>query len=116
MGVIELDNIPEYIRKNSKLTNFVNKLLILITSYYDINDNIEIMVLGDGAPWIKNIAKVIQEYFPKNKVHYTIDNFILQVDLKNYIRFKIKIKKIEKLIIKPLIIFIMQNMKNYYNA
>ncbi|RUO85722.1 UPF0236 family transposase-like protein, partial [Spiroplasma endosymbiont of Megaselia nigra] len=77
LGVIELDNIPEYIKKNSKLTNFVNKLLTLITSYYDINDNIEFMVLGDGAPWIKNMAKFIQEYFPKNKVHYTIDKFHL---------------------------------------
>ncbi|UZQ29736.1 MAG: hypothetical protein OHM56_11430 [Spiroplasma phoeniceum] len=41
---------------------------LLITSYYDINDNIEFMVLGDGTPWIKNIAKFIQEYFPKNKI------------------------------------------------
>ncbi|MGL5205158.1 MAG: Mbov_0401 family ICE element transposase-like protein, partial [Metamycoplasmataceae bacterium] len=53
LGIIELDNIPEYIKKYCKLTSFVNKLLLLITSYYDINDNVEIMVLGDGAPWIK---------------------------------------------------------------
>ncbi|WP_338955873.1 Mbov_0401 family ICE element transposase-like protein [Spiroplasma endosymbiont of Polydrusus cervinus] len=93
LGVIELDNIPEYIKKNSKLTNFVNKLLILITSYYDINDNIEIMVLGDGAPWIKNIAKLIQEYFPKNKVHYTIDKFHLTSRFKKLYPYQSKNKQ-----------------------
>ncbi|WP_151202495.1 hypothetical protein [Spiroplasma phoeniceum] len=49
---------------NSKLTNFVNKLLTLITSYYDINDNIEFMVLGDGAPWVKNMGKIYSRIFP----------------------------------------------------
>ncbi len=93
LGVIELDNIPEYIRKNSKLTNFVSKLLILIIIYYDINDNIEIMVLGDGAPWIKNIAKVIQEYFPKNKVHYTIDKFHLTSRFKKLYPYQSKNKQ-----------------------
>ncbi len=93
LGVIELDNIPEYIKKNSKLTNFVNKLLTLITSYYDINDNIEFMVLGDGAPWIKNIAKFIQEYFPKNKVHYTIDKFHLTSIFKKLYPYQSKNKK-----------------------
>ncbi len=93
LGVIELDNIPEYIRKNSKLTNFVSKLLILIISYYDINDNIEIMVLGDGAPWIKNIAKFIQEYFPKNKVHYTIDKFHLTSRFKKLYPYQSKNKQ-----------------------
>ncbi|MBH8622687.1 hypothetical protein TS70_01920 [Spiroplasma sp. hyd1] len=92
LGVIELDNIPEYIKKDGKLTNFVNKLLILITSYYDISDNIEIMVLGDGAPWIKNIAKFIQEYFPKNKVHYTIDKFHLTKRFKDLFPFQHKNK------------------------
>ncbi|WP_053391330.1 hypothetical protein [Spiroplasma kunkelii] len=91
LGVIELDNIPEYIKK-SKLTNFVNKLLILITSYYDINDHIEIMVLGDGDPWIKNIAKFIQEYFPKNKVHYTIDKFHITKRFKDLFPFQHKNK------------------------
>ncbi len=93
LGVIELDNIPEYIKKNSKLTNFVNKLLTLITSYYDINNNIEFMVLGYGAPWIKNIAKFIQEYFPKNKVHYTIDKFHLTSRFKKLYPYQSKNKQ-----------------------
>ncbi|RUP74917.1 hypothetical protein D6D54_09235, partial [Spiroplasma poulsonii] len=93
MGVIELDNIPEYIKKNSKLTNFVNKLLTLITNYYDINDNIEFMVLGDGATWIKNMAKFIQEYFPKNKVHYTIDKFHLTSRFKKLYPYQSKNKE-----------------------
>ncbi|GAA6237919.1 MAG: hypothetical protein SPLM_00440, partial [Spiroplasma phoeniceum] len=93
LSVIELDNIPEYIKKNSKLTNFVNKLLTLITSYYDINDNIEFMVLGDGAPWIKNMAKFIQKYFPKNKVHYTIDKFHLTSRFKKLYPYQSKNKE-----------------------
>lgn len=93
LGVIELDNIPEYIKKNSKLTNFVNKLLTLITSYYDVNDNIEFMVLGDGALWIKNIVKFIQEYFPKNKVHYTIDKFHLTSRFKKLYPYQSKNKE-----------------------
>ncbi len=93
LGVIELDNIPEYIKKDGKLTNFISKLLILITSYYDINDNIEIRVLGDGATWIKNIAKFIQEYFSKNKVHYTIDKFHLTSRFKKLYPYQSKNKE-----------------------
>ncbi len=93
LGVIELYSIPEYIKKNSKLTNFVNKLLTLITSYYDVNDNIEFMVLGDGAPWIKNIVKFIQEYFPKNKVHYTIYKLHLTSRFKKLYPYQSKNKE-----------------------
>ncbi len=88
-----MDNIPEYIKKNSKLTNFVNKLLTLITSYYDINNNIEFIVLVDGAPWIKNIAKFIQEYFPKNKVHYKRDKFHLTSRFKKLYPYQSKNKQ-----------------------
>ncbi|WP_053391333.1 hypothetical protein [Spiroplasma kunkelii] len=50
------------------------------------------MVLGDGAPWIKNIAKFIQEYFLKNKVHYTIDKFHLTKRFKDLFPFQHKNK------------------------
>ncbi|WP_348735815.1 UPF0236 family transposase-like protein [Spiroplasma endosymbiont of Ammophila pubescens] len=51
------------------------------------------MVLGDGAPWIKNMAKFIQEYFPKNKVHYTLDKFHLTSRFKKLYPYQSKNKK-----------------------
>ncbi len=51
------------------------------------------MVLGDGAPWIKNMVKFIQEYFPKNKVHYTIDKFHLTSRFKKLYPYQSKKKQ-----------------------
>jgi hypothetical protein len=46
------------------------------------------------------------QYFLKNKINYTIDKFhITSSRFKIYIRFKVKTSKIEKYIIKLLIIF-----------
>ncbi|UZQ29550.1 MAG: hypothetical protein OHM56_10335 [Spiroplasma phoeniceum] len=101
------------IKTNSKLTNFVSKLLTLITSYYDINDNIEFMVSGEGAPWIKNMAKFIQEHFPKNKVHYTIDKFHLTSIFKKLYPFQGKNKQNKETYHKAVNYFLMLNIKNY---
>ncbi len=51
------------------------------------------MVLGDGALWIKNMAKFIQEYFPKNKVHHMIDKFYLTSRLKKLYLYQSKNKQ-----------------------
>ncbi len=51
------------------------------------------MVLGDGALWIKNMVKFIQEYFPKNKVHYTIDKFRLTSRFKKLYPYQSKNKE-----------------------
>ncbi len=91
-------------------------MLKLITSYYDINDNIGFMVLWDGAPWIKNIVKFIQEYSPKNKVHYTIDKFHLTSIFKKLYPYQSKNKQNKETYHKAVDYFLMLNMKNYYNV
>ncbi|UZQ30403.1 MAG: hypothetical protein OHM56_02365 [Spiroplasma phoeniceum] len=51
------------------------------------------MALGYGTPLIKNIAKFIQEYFSKNKAHYTIDKFHLTSRFKKLYPYQSKNKQ-----------------------
>ncbi len=55
--------------------------------------NIEIMILGDGALWIKNTKNSMHQYFPKNKIHYTIDKFHLTSRFKKLYPFQSKNKQ-----------------------
>ncbi|WFH00515.1 UPF0236 family protein [Spiroplasma citri] len=93
LGVYEIDNIPIYISKKTKLTRFVVKLILLIISNYNIQDDTEIMILGDGANWIKGVKKDIANRFPNNKVHYTIDKFHLVKRFKDLLPHRSIIKE-----------------------
>ncbi|APE74112.1 Mbov_0401 family ICE element transposase-like protein [Spiroplasma citri] len=93
LGVYEIDNIPIYISKKTKLTRFVVKLILLIISNYNIQDDTEIMILGDGANWIKGVKKDIANRFPNNKVHYTIDKFHLVKRFKDLLPHRRIIKE-----------------------
>ncbi|WFG97537.1 UPF0236 family protein [Spiroplasma citri] len=97
LGVYEIDNIPIYISKKTKLTRFVVKLILLIISNYNIQDDTEIMILGDGADWIKGVKKVIANRFPNNKVHYTIDKFHLKSRFENLFPFQSKTAEIKEI-------------------
>nr|CAL00055.1 conserved hypothetical upf0236 protein [Spiroplasma citri] len=96
LGVYEIDNIPIYISKKTKLNRFVVKLILLIVSNYNIQDDTEIMILGDGANWIKGVKKDIANRFPNNKVHYTIDKFHLIKRFKDLLPHRRIIKENEE--------------------
>ncbi len=72
-----MDNIPDYLKKEANLKPVLIKLFTLIETHYNLTPNIEIMILGDGVLWIKNTKNFMNQYFPKNKIHYTIDKFHL---------------------------------------
>ncbi|PQP78590.1 hypothetical protein C6B38_05305, partial [Spiroplasma sp. ChiS] len=76
---------------------FVVKLILLIISNYNIQDDTEIMILGDGADWIKGVKKVIANRFPNNKVHYTIDKFHLKSRFEKLFPFQSKNAEIKKI-------------------
>ncbi|MBW3058592.1 MAG: hypothetical protein CXB60_05710 [Spiroplasma poulsonii] len=84
LGIFEMDNIPDYLKKEANLKPVLLKLFTLIETHYNMTPNIEIMILGDGAPWIKNTKNFMHQYFPKNKIHYTIDFLRYPFLLKYY--------------------------------
>ncbi|WP_310612864.1 hypothetical protein [Spiroplasma citri] len=65
----------------------------MIISNYNIQDDTEIMILGDGANWIKGVKKDIANRFPNNKVHYTIDKFNLVKRFKDLLPHRRIIKE-----------------------
>ncbi|WFH00047.1 UPF0236 family protein [Spiroplasma citri] len=97
LGVYEMDNIPNYITKKTKLRPFVVKLILLIINNYNIQNDTEIMILGDGANWIKGVKKDIADRFPNNKVHYTIDKVNLNNRFKNLFPFQRKNAEINEI-------------------
>ncbi|WP_338966251.1 MULTISPECIES: Mbov_0401 family ICE element transposase-like protein [unclassified Spiroplasma] len=93
LGIFEMDNIPDYLKKEANLKPVLIKLFTLIETHYNMTPNIEIMILGDGAPWIKNTKNFMHQYFPKNKIHYTIDKFHLTSRFKKLYPYQNKNKK-----------------------
>ncbi|UNF62119.1 Mbov_0401 family ICE element transposase-like protein [Spiroplasma poulsonii] len=93
LGIFEMDNIPDYLKKEANLKPVLLKLFTLIETHYNMTPNIEIMILGDGAPWIKNTKNFMHQYFPKNKIHYTIDKFHLTSRFKKLYPFQSKNKE-----------------------
>ncbi len=93
LGVFEMDNIPYYLKKETNLKPVLIKLFTLIETHYNMTPNIEIMILGDGALWIKNTKNFMHQYFPKNKIHYTIDKFHLTSRFKKIYPFQSKNKE-----------------------
>ncbi|WP_425379124.1 Mbov_0401 family ICE element transposase-like protein [Spiroplasma endosymbiont of Polydrusus pterygomalis] len=93
LGVFEMDNIPDYLKKEANLKPVLIKLFTLIEAHYNLTPNIEIMILGDGALWIKNTKNFMHQYFPKNKIHHTIDKFHLTSRFKKLYPFQNKNKE-----------------------
>ncbi|RUO85763.1 Mbov_0401 family ICE element transposase-like protein, partial [Spiroplasma endosymbiont of Megaselia nigra] len=93
LGVFEMDNIPDYLKKEANLKPVLIKLFSLIETHFKMKPNIEIMILGDGALWIKNTKNFMHQYFPKNKIHYTIDKFHLTSRFKKLYTYQNKNKE-----------------------
>lgn len=93
LGVFEMDNIPDYLKKEANLKPVLIKLFTLIETHFKLTPNIEIMILGDGALWIKNTKNFMHQYFPKNKIHYTIDKFHLTSRFKKLYPYQSKNKE-----------------------
>ncbi len=93
LGVFEMDNIPDYLKKEADLKPVLIKLFSLIETHLNMIPNIEIMILGDGAPLIKNTKIFMHQYFPKNKIHYTIDKFHLTSRFKKLYPYQNKNKE-----------------------
>ncbi|WP_419335297.1 Mbov_0401 family ICE element transposase-like protein [Spiroplasma endosymbiont of Sarcophaga variegata] len=93
LGVFEMDNIPDYLKKEADLKPVLIKLFSLIETHFNMIPNIEIMILGDGALWIKNTKNFMYQYFPKNKIHYTIDKFHLTSRFKKLYPYQNKNKE-----------------------
>ncbi|WP_374696932.1 UPF0236 family transposase-like protein [Spiroplasma endosymbiont of Polydrusus formosus] len=88
-----MDNIPDYFKKEANLKPVLIKLFTLIETHYNLTPNIEIMILGDGALWIKNTKNFMHQYFPKNKIQQTIDKFHLTSRFKKLYSFQNKNKE-----------------------
>ncbi len=54
-----MNNIPDYLKKEANLKPVLIKLFTLIETNFNMTPNIEIMILGDGALWIKNTKNLV---------------------------------------------------------
>ncbi|WP_369123222.1 Mbov_0401 family ICE element transposase-like protein [Spiroplasma poulsonii] len=108
LGVFEMDNIPDYLKKEANLKPVLIKLFTLIETHFKLTPNIEIMILGDGALWIKNTKNFMRQYFPKNKIHYTIDKFHLTSRFKKLYPYQSKNKENREIYHKAV--------DNFYNG